>query len=167
MPDQPPRFSELEWKPGFPGSCEWAEVCFPNGWRASFLRGSGRNASIHMDPDGRHFVGPYEILPWAAEGPVVDGPEGNWPKHGDADTMQRLMDVLATQEPLVQDERSDGNPHDAADRLSSPREVSEFLTKAVEHGDAGHTHWASGVALRALARLATAPQSSPPAPRKD
>lgn len=92
-----PRFSELKWEAGREGYCEWAEVDFSNGWRATFLRGRGKNASIHMNPNTPHlYVGPYEICAWDPNGePNPDELEGDWPKHGDAKTMQKHMATIA------------------------------------------------------------------------
>lgn len=96
-----PRFADLTWRPDDQGRadcCEQASADLPNGWRVTFLRGQGRNASIHMDPSSR----PYEICPWSPDGtPCPDEIEGDWPMQGDAEEMQRLMDLVAAQGPPI------------------------------------------------------------------
>lgn len=92
------RFSDLKWNPGQKGFCDWAEVDFPNGWRVTFLRGNGRNASIHMDPTSHAYIGPYEICPWGPDGkPCPEELEGDWPKHGSGADMQRFMGIIERQ----------------------------------------------------------------------
>jgi hypothetical protein len=96
-----PRFADLTWHPddrGRADCCEQASADLPNGWRVTFLRGEGRNASIHMDPSSR----PYEICPWSPDGtPCPDEIEGDWPMQGDADEMQRLINLVAAQPPAL------------------------------------------------------------------
>ena len=89
------QFLDLVWRSSEPGFCERADVEFDNGFGVSFLRGEGRNASIYMNSSKSYYKGPFEISPWFPNGEVmVDGMEGEWPKHGDAAEMQRLMDVI-------------------------------------------------------------------------
>lgn len=94
------KFCDLQWHQddrGRADCCEQADAELPNGWRVSFLRGQGRNASIYMDPSKSYYRGPYEICPWAPDGtPCPDELEGDWPKQGDADEMQRLIDLVTS-----------------------------------------------------------------------